>query len=145
MWCGRTEAFVQQLEQECSGHAEGESDLKRMCQPGESCRSCFQGIAFPAAILSRCPCPTVCAHAISAIFLFLVYMHSLTKTAMAKSKSFSSVASDTWNRLPCHLSSISAPPAFRKRLKHHLFLSVFLVFPLHPLTSRFVMSSNPWM
>ena len=26
-------------EQECSGHAEGESDLKRMCQPGENCRN----------------------------------------------------------------------------------------------------------
>ena len=25
------------LEQEYSGHAEGESDLKWMCQPGESC------------------------------------------------------------------------------------------------------------
>ena len=47
------------------------------------------------------------------------------KTAMARSKSFSSVASYTWNRLPCHLSSISALPAFRKRLKHHLFSSAF--------------------
>ena len=47
------------------------------------------------------------------------------KTAMARSKSFSSVASDTWNRLPCHLSSISALPAFRKRLKHHLFSTAF--------------------
>ena len=47
------------------------------------------------------------------------------KTAMARSKSFSSVASDTWNGLPCHLSSISALPAFRKRLKHHLFSTAF--------------------
>ena len=47
------------------------------------------------------------------------------KTAMARSKSFSSVASDTWDRLPSHLSSISALPAFRKRLKHHLFSSAF--------------------
>ena len=47
------------------------------------------------------------------------------KTAMARSKSFSSVASDTWNRLSCHLSSISALPAFRKRLKHHLFSIAF--------------------
>ena len=30
---------MQQLEQEYSGHAEGESDLKRMCQPKESCRN----------------------------------------------------------------------------------------------------------
>ena len=36
---GRTEVFVRQLEQEYSEHAEGESDLKRMCQPGESCRN----------------------------------------------------------------------------------------------------------
>ena len=47
------------------------------------------------------------------------------KTAMARSKSFSSVASDTWNRLPSHLSSISALPAFRKRLKYHLFSTAF--------------------
>ena len=30
---------MRQLEQEYSEHAEGESDLKRMCQPGESCRN----------------------------------------------------------------------------------------------------------
>ena len=47
------------------------------------------------------------------------------KTAMARSKSFSSVASDTWNGLPSHLSSISALPAFRKRLMHHLFSTAF--------------------
>ena len=29
--------FLRPLEQEYSGHAEGESDLKWMCQPGESC------------------------------------------------------------------------------------------------------------
>ena len=47
------------------------------------------------------------------------------KTGMAKSKSFSSVASSVWNKLPGHLSSISTLPAFRNRLKHHLFLSAF--------------------
>ena len=47
------------------------------------------------------------------------------KTTMAKSKSFSSAASDFWNKLPVHLSSIPALPAFRKRLKHHLFLDAF--------------------
>ena len=46
------------------------------------------------------------------------------KTTMAKSKSFSSVASYLWNKLPYHLSSISTLPAFRKKLKHHLFSSV---------------------
>ena len=38
VWCGRTEVFVRPLEQEYSGHAEGESELKRRCQPKESCR-----------------------------------------------------------------------------------------------------------
>ena len=47
------------------------------------------------------------------------------KTRMAKSKSFSSVASSYWNKLPGHLSSISTLHAIRKRLKHHLFLSAF--------------------
>ena len=47
------------------------------------------------------------------------------KTEMAKSKSFSSVASSVWNKLPGHLSSISTLPAFRKKLKHHLFRSAF--------------------
>ena len=45
--------------------------------------------------------------------------------------------------IPCHLSFISALPAFRKRFKHHLFSSAFPgISSLHPLTSRFVMSSN---
>ena len=30
---------MRQLEQEYSGHAEGESDLRWMCQPGDSCRN----------------------------------------------------------------------------------------------------------
>ena len=47
------------------------------------------------------------------------------KTAMAKSKSVSSVASTIWRKLPGHLSSISTVPAFKKRLKHHLFSSAF--------------------
>ena len=38
---------------------------------------------------------------------------------------FSSAASDFWNKLPVHLSSIPALPAFRKRIKHHLFLDAF--------------------
>ena len=69
------------------------------------------------------------------IFIFITIMLSSSsslsiyvpsrKTAMAKSRSFSSVACDIWNKLPCHLSSIPALPAFRKRLKHHLFSSAF--------------------
>ena len=43
------------------------------------------------------------------------------KTTIAASKSFSSVASNIWNTLPNHLSSIPTLPAFRKALKHHLF------------------------
>ena len=50
----------------------------------QNCYHRFQGIAFPAAFLSRCPSPTVCAHAITAIFLFLVNMHSLTKNCNGK-------------------------------------------------------------
>ena len=47
------------------------------------------------------------------------------KTKIAKSKSFSSVASSVWNKLPGHFSSISTLPAFRKKLKYHLFRSAF--------------------
>ena len=47
------------------------------------------------------------------------------KTAMAKSRSISSVASYIWNKLSGHLSSISTLPVFRKRLNRHLFPSVF--------------------
>ena len=68
------------------------------------------------------------------------------KTAMARSKSFSSVASDTWNRLPCHLSSISALFLLSGRDSSSIFFQLLSpVFPLHPLTSRFVMSSHPRM
>ena len=47
------------------------------------------------------------------------------KTTMAASKSFSSVASGIWNALPNHLSSIPTLPAFRRALKHHLFLLAY--------------------
>ena len=47
------------------------------------------------------------------------------KTTMAASKSFSSVASNIWNALPGHLSSIPTLPAFRRALKHHLFLLAY--------------------
>ena len=47
------------------------------------------------------------------------------KTTMASSKSFSSVASNLWNALPIHLSSIPTLPAFRRALKHHLFLLAY--------------------
>ena len=47
------------------------------------------------------------------------------KTTMANSKSFSPVASNIWNALPSHLSSIPTLPAFRRALKHHLFLLAY--------------------
>ena len=47
------------------------------------------------------------------------------KTTIAASKSFSSVASNIWNSLPNHLSYIPALPAFRRALKHHLFLLAY--------------------
>ena len=47
------------------------------------------------------------------------------KTVIANSKSFSSVASNIWNALPNHLSSISALPALRRALKNHLFLLAY--------------------
>ena len=48
------------------------------------------------------------------------------KTAMATLKSFSSVASNIWNALPNHLSSIPTLLVFRRALKHHLFLLAYL-------------------
>ena len=51
----------------------------------------------------------------------------LRKISMVFSKSFSSVASSIWNKLPGHLSSVPTLPAFRKHLKYqyHLFLQVY--------------------
>ena len=43
------------------------------------------------------------------------------RTTIATSKSFS-IASNIWNSLPNHLSSIPTLPDFRRALKHHLFL-----------------------
>ena len=54
----------------------------------QNCYYRFQGIAFPTAILSRRPCPTVCPHAITAIIFFLDNMHSLTKNCNGKVQVF---------------------------------------------------------
>ena len=67
----------------------------------------------------------MCQHDHCDLLLHCHYVFLLEKTEMAKSKSFSSVASSVWNKLPGHLSSISTLPAFRKKLKHHLFRSAF--------------------
>ena len=91
----------------------------------QDCYHCFQGIAFPAAILSRCPCPTVCAHAITAIFLFLVNMHSLTKNRNGKVQV---VLVRCLGHVGYHLIFHPFPLVLlsgSKRLKHHLFSSAF--------------------
>ena len=49
----------------------------------------------------------------------------LRKTSMVFSKSFSSVASNIWNKLPGNLSSLPTLPAFRKHLKYYLFLQTY--------------------
>ena len=61
----------------------------------------------------------------SALLQFCLYAVPPRKTTIAASKSFSSVASNIWNSLPSHLSSIPALPAFRRALKHHLFLLAY--------------------
>ena len=47
------------------------------------------------------------------------------ETTMATSKSLSPVASNVWNALPNHLSSIPTLPVFRSALKHHIFLLAY--------------------
>ena len=76
----------------------------------------FQQPSYLAALIPRYA-PTRSLRSSSSLSLCV----PTRKTGMAKSKSFSSVASSVWNKLPGHLSSISTLLAFRKRLKHHLF------------------------
>ena len=61
--------------------------------------------------------------------------HTQFIIAITKTKSFSSVATNIWNKLPCHLSSISPLPTFRK-LKHHFPCVLWLVLSLAPMISR---------
>ena len=49
----------------------------------------------------------------------------LRRTSMATSKSFSSTASQVWNKLPTHIFSALTLPVFRRHLKHHLFLDAY--------------------
>ena len=97
----------------------------------------FQQLSYLAALIPRYV-PTRSLRSSSSLSLCV----PTRKTGMAKSKSFSSVASSVWNKLPGYLSSISTLPAFRKRLKHHLFRVPFPIVPHHPLALRFVMSAN---
>ena len=48
-----------------------------------------------------------------------------------------------WVPVLSNFSSIPTLPAFRKRLNYHFFLVPFPVFPHHPLSSCFVMSTHP--
>ena len=93
----------------------------------QDCYHRFQGIAFPATILSRCLVsryvPTRSLRSPSSLSICI----PSRKIAMTRSKSFSSVASDIWNRLSSHLSSISALPAFKKKRQASSF---FKCFPL---------------
>ena len=57
----------------------------------------------------------------------------LRKTLMVFSKSFSSVVSNIWNKMPGHLSSVPTLPAFRKHLKYHLFLQAYNDYHASPL------------
>ena len=77
----------------------------------------FQQPSYLAALIPRYVLPTRSLRSSSSLSLCVPNQ----KTGMAKSKSSSSVASSVWNKLPGHFSSISTLPAFRKRLKHHLF------------------------
>ena len=58
----------------------------------------FQQPSYLAALVSRYV-PTRSLRSSSSLSICI----PSRKTAIARSKSFSSVASDTWNRLPCHL------------------------------------------
>ena len=80
----------------------------------------FQQPSYFAALLPRYV-PTRSLRSSSSLSLCV----ATRKTEIVTSKSLSSVASSVWNKLPGHLSSISTLPAFRKKLKHHLFLSAF--------------------
>ena len=53
------------------------------------------------------------------------YVFPHVKPPWQTSKSLSSVASGIWNALPNHLLSIPTLPAFRRALKHHLFLLAY--------------------
>ena len=101
----------------------------------------FQQPSYLAAlVLLHVPMQSLCS-----FYSLWIYIPS-QKPAMAKSKSFSSGASDIWNELPCHLSSISGLPAFRKRLKHHFFSSAFPSIFSSPSTHiMFCTSPHPRM
>ena len=79
----------------------------------------FHGFGIPTPILSCRPNSTICAD------FFLVNLCPYTNNCNGKVQIFLIRWWDGEMRLPCHLSSISARPVFRKRLEHHLFSSAF--------------------
>ena len=85
----------------------------------------------------------MCRHDHYDLLLRCQYVFQHKKNAMAKSKLyFICCLIGIWNKLPGHFSFISTLPAFRKRLKHHLFLSASPVIHHLPLASRFVISAQ---
>ena len=95
----------------------------------KSCFSCSFGYLFPfkslqvqqssyyATLIPR----YVSMRSLWSSSSFSIYVPTQkNRNGKVQSQSFSSVASDIWNKLLCHLSSI---PAFTKRLNYHLFSS----------------------
>ena len=66
----------------------------------------------------------------------------LRKTSMTTSKSFSSTASQVWNKLPAHISSALTLPVFRRHLKHHLFLDAYQCSLMPTLVSPWFHCTN---
>ena len=62
----------------------------------------------------------LCDHSVLHFFFILVNMCS--KTSMATSRSFLSVAPKIWNAMPGHLLSVPTLPPFRRGIKHHFVL-----------------------
>ena len=99
----------------------------------------FQQPSYLAALIPRYV-PTRSLRSSSSLSLCI----PTRKTEMAKSKSFSSVASSVWNKLP----GFHQFPLFllSGRNSSTIFFEVpFPVIPHHPLASRFVMSAHPQM
>ena len=99
---------------------------KLRCSPWLKCllTSSFQGVVLPTAFLPFWGSSKIHPFTITSIFCFRYHLCAFKENLDGiVSKSFSSVASNIWNKLHGHLSSVPALPAFRKQLKYHLFLS----------------------
>ena len=85
---------------------------------------CFQGAKIAEVNLSCISHSMICTPALRSSS-FLSICVPPRKTTIATSKSFTCVALNIWNVLLNHLSSIPTILAFRKALKHHLFLPAY--------------------